>query len=244
MKKIAVVVPWDTPFIWTAPAFNMMNWVWPEDHELRFIMGVGWCPAARHNDGVAKAQEWKADYIMFNGADHLCPFDIVERMMVRINEGWDIIQAVIPSRGVCSISQIPFDTLSYKIVGPMKETFPLLNADRNSIQIIRGSDEPQQAHVCGTGNILMKSEIFNKLDKPYFQETVKNDGLLKRWAIMDSNFVYKCTSPPVSAKMFCDTSIKLVHLDVFGIDESYSERFKDKTGMRDWGPSTEMRKFV
>ena len=241
--KIAVCIPWDSPFIWTAPAFNMMNWERPTDADLRFIMGVGWCPAARHNDAVAKAQEWDADLIMFNGGDHLCPKDILPRMLNRINEGWDIVQAMVPSRGVCGHNAKPFGASSYKVVGPMPQINPILNAPRDSVKIITGDDEPQETHISGTGNIMMKAEIFDGLQKPYFEEFIKKDGRYSRYCTQDSDFVYRCTVMS-GAKMFCDTSIKLVHLDVFGIDESFAERFKDKEGQKDWSPSKDLKKYV
>jgi hypothetical protein len=117
--KIAVCIPWDSPFIFSAAAFNMMNWDRPENSDVNFIMGVGWCPAARHNDAVAKALAWGADYVMFNGGDHLCPHDILPRMLKRIGEGWDMVHAMPPSRGVCGHDGTPFKALSYKITGNM-----------------------------------------------------------------------------------------------------------------------------
>lgn len=242
MTKIGIIVPWDSPFMFTANGFNMLNWERPSDCELNFIMGVGWCPAARHNDGVAKAQQWGADLIMFNGGDHLCPKDIVGRMKARIDEGWDMVQAVVPCRGICGRTAIPFDTLSYKVTGPMPTYDPMLHASRDSIQVIRGNEEPQQSHISGTGNIMMKAEILDGMEKPYFTESIKPDGRYSRFPVMDSTFVYKCTIIG-GARMLCDTSIKLVHLDIFGIDDTFSERFKDKTG-KDWSPAKEIRKFV
>jgi hypothetical protein len=97
--------------------------------------------------------------------------------------------------------------------------------------------------MCGTGNILMKAEIFDGLEKPYFEEFIKRDGRYGRWCVQDTDFVQRCTIHS-GAKLFCDTSIKLVHLDVFGIDESYTERFKDKTNQMDWSPSRDLRKYV
>lgn len=241
--RIAVIVPWDSPFIWTAPVFNMLNWERPEGTEVRFIMGAGWCPAARHNDGVAKAQEWKADLIMFNGGDHLCPFDIIGRMLARIREGWDIVHAMPPSRGVCGWDGTPFKALSYKVIGPMPETNAILHAPQSSIQVLSYDDVPQQSYISGTGNILMKAEIFDGLEKPYFEEFIKKDGRYSRYATQDSNFVYRCTVES-GARMFCDTSIRIVHLDVFGIDDTYSDRFKDKTGQKDWSPAKDIRQFV
>ena len=243
MIRIGIVIPWDSPFIWTAPAFNMMNWECPDGCELRFFMGAGWCPAARHNDGVAKAQAWQADLIMFNGGDHLCPFDILKRMKKHIDDGWDMVHALIPARGVVGFDGTPFKAMSYKVVGPIPKEEAVLRAAFSSINIVSYEDEPQETHMSGTGNVLMKAEIFDGLQKPYFEEFVKKDGLYGRYCVMDSDFIKRCTIDS-GAKMICDTSLKLVHLDVFGIDETYGERFKDKQSMMDWSPAKDLRKFV
>ena len=243
MRKIGIVIPWDSPFIWTAPAFNMMNWERPDDCKLYFFMGAGWCPANRHNDGVAKAQQWGADLIMFNGGDHLCPKDIIRRMVDDIDKGYDMVQAMIPSRGVCGYQGIPFAALSYKVVGPIPKDNAVLNAPRDSIKVLSYADEPQESHMCGTGNIMMKVEIFDGLEKPYFEEFIKRDGRYGRWCVQDTDFVQRCTIHS-GAKLFCDTSIELIHLDVFGIDKTFAERFKDKTQRMDWSPAKDMRKYV
>ena len=243
MKKIGIIIPWDSPFIWSVPMFNMLNWERPKGYELNFIMGTGWCPAARHNDGVANAQAWGADLIMFNGGDHLCPKDIVVRMLARIDEGWDMVQAMIPSRGVCGASGKAFHGMSYKVIGDMPVENPMLNAPPGSIQILTYADEPQQSHICGTGNILMKTEILKGMEKPYFEESIKKDGKYGRYCVQDSMFVYSCTVLG-GARLFCDTSIKLVHVDAFGIDETYEERFKDKEGQKDWCPAKDLRKYI
>lgn len=245
MTKIAVCVPWDSSFMFTANAFNMLNWERPEDCELRFFMGAGWCPAARHNDAVEKALAWEADLVMFNGADHLCPFDIVKRMKGRIDEGWDMVHAMVPSRGVVGVDGTPFKSISYKMVsGAHAPTeMAVLYMPKGQTEIITHTDEPQETHICGTGNIMMKAEIFSGLQKPYFEEFIRKDGMYGRWCVQDSNFVYRCTIES-GARMFCDTTIRLVHLDVFGIDDSFTERFKDKYGEMDWSPARDIRKYV
>lgn len=243
--RIAVCIPWDTPFMWMVPAFNMMNWDRPQDSEVAFFPGVGWCPAARHNDAVAKAQAWGADIIMFNGGDHACPLDILTRMLARINEGWDMVHAMPPSRGVVGFDGTPFKAISYKLKNncspPLEQA--VLNMPQGGSEIISYDDEPQETHICGTGNLMMKAEILDGMERPYFTEFIKQDGKYSRWFVMDSNFVYKCTILG-GARMFCDTSIKIVHLDCFGIDDTYTERFKDKEGQLDWSPSRDLRKFA
>jgi len=243
-SKIGVCVPWDTPFMWSAPAFNMMNWERPEGYDVRFFNGAGWCPAARHNQAVDKALTWGADLVMFNGPDHLCPFDILPKMLARINEGWDIVHVMPPSRGVVGVDGTPFKALSYKVVGPIpKDGAVLGGTPPSSIKVLSYNDEPQESHICGTGDIMMKAAIFEGLQKPYFEEAIKKDGKYSRYPVMDSTFVHRCTIES-GARMFCDTTIKLIHLDVFAIDETYTERFKDKTGQFDWCPSKEISKYV
>lgn len=243
MKKIGIIVPWDSPFMWTAPAFNMMNWERPEGCEIKYIMGVGWCPAARHNDGVAKAQDWNADLIMFNGGDHVCPKDILVNMKKRIDEGWDMVHAMPPSRGVCGFDAKPFKAQSFKVVGSLPKDNYITNAPPGSITVVSYDDEPQETHISGTGNLMMKAEIFDGLEKPYFEEFIKKDGRYSRYAVQDSKFTSRCTIEG-GARMFCDTSIKIIHLDVFGIDETYSARFEDKAGMMDWSPSKDLKAFI
>lgn len=241
--KIGICVPWDSPFVWTVPMFNMMNWERPDNTDVAFFMGVGWCPAARHNDAVAKALQWGADIVMFNGGDHLCPFDIIPRMLARLNEGWDMVHAMPPSRGVVGVDGTPFKSISYKMTGNAPAEDAVLHMPKGSSVVITHTDEPQQTHIAGTGNIMMKAEIFDGLEKPYFNEFIKKDGRYGRWCVMDSDFVYRCTVMS-GARMFCDTTIRLIHLDVFGIDDTYSERFKDKTGQMDWSPAKDLRKYA
>jgi hypothetical protein len=241
--KIAVCIPWDTPFVWTAPMFNMLNWERPANSEVNFIMGAGWCPASRHNDSLAKAQAWKADLIMFNGADHLCPRDIMVKMLARINEGWDMVQAMIPSRGVVGHDGTPFKAMSYKIEGNMPIEDPILHMPPSSVKILSYDDEPQESHICGTGDIMMKAEILDGLEKPYFSEEIKKDGMFGRYCVQDSRFVFRCTIES-GARLFCDTGIRMKHLDIFAIDETYSDRFKEKTNQFDWSPARELKKYV
>lgn len=180
---------------------------------------------------------------MFNGGDHLCPFDIVKKMLRHIDDGWDMVHALIPSRGVCGFDGTPFKAMSYKVVGPIPKENAVLNSAFSSIKMVSYGDDPQETHMCGTGNILMKAEIFDGLQKPYFEEFIKKDGLYSRYCVMDTNFIQRCTIHS-GAKMICDTTIKLVHLDVFGIDETYGERFKDRQSIMDWTPAKDLRKFV
>ena len=241
--KIAICIPWDSPFMFTVAGFNMMNWEQPKDCKVRFIMGVGWCPAARHNDAVAKAQEWGANLIMFNGGDHLCDFDIMVRMKNRIDEGWDMVHAMPPSRGVCGFEGPPFRAQSFKVIGPIPKEDYITHFPKQSVEVISYENDPQQTHIAGTGNLMMKAQIFDGLEKPYFEEYIRKDGRFSRYPVQDSRFTSRCTIES-GARMLCDTSIRVVHLDIFGIDDTFQERFKDKTGQMDWCPAKDLRKFI
>lgn len=258
MEKIGVIVPWDPAFIWTKPMFNMLNWKRPEGYELRFIQGSGWCPANRHNNGVKEALNWGADLIMFNGPDHVCQPDILELMLDRMFpkepgvKGYDIVQAMVPSRGVCGfrgdprVNGVPFVGLSYKVVGPITVSRGLNAVAASSIKTITHEDEPQESDICGTGNILMKADIFKGMKQPYFRENLAEDEeskfVYQRNPNMDSTFVWECRM--AGASLFCDTKINILHLDVFGIDRTYSKRYEDKKGQHNWSPAKEISAYT
>jgi hypothetical protein len=150
---------------------------------------------------------------------------------------------MIPSRGVVGFDGTPFKAMSYKISGNMPAVDPILNMPPASVKVLSYDDEPQESHICGTGDIMMKAEILDGLERPYFEEEVKRDGMYGRHAVQDSRFVFRCTVES-GAKLFCDTGIRMKHLDVFAIDETYSERFKEKTNQFDWSPARELKKYV
>lgn len=245
MKKLAVIVPWDSPFVFTAFAFNIANMERPDGYVVNFFMGSGFCPAARHNDGIAKAQQWGADIIMFDGADHLCDLKILKKMLKSMeSNGVPIVQASPPSRGVCDGVDGAFKRISYKIKKPVYGEYPVIgNKEKDTLETVPTDQGPQVVHVCGTGNIMFDASILEQLERPYFVEFIGNKELFTRIPVMDSNFVSNITINK-GIPMVYEPDIEITHLDVFAIDKTYQDRFSDKAENKKWTPAFDMRKFI
>jgi hypothetical protein len=235
IMKIALLVPWDSPFIWTKPMFNIANMEVPEGFEKKIIYGDGWCPAARHISCVNKAMTWGADYMQFLGADQLHPMDMIPRLYSHIQDGWDMATAMVPARGSCGPKETPpFQSMAFRFDIPMPKTtevdyVPVAGPPEGSYTLITENDPSQQVHVVGTGTLLFKREHIENLEPPWFQEFISKPLLYERTAIQDSHFTYRLTIDH-GLRLWCDTTIEVLHLEIFGIDRTFSERFKDVSG--------------
>jgi len=240
MRKLAVLVPWDSPFMYTEVGFNMMNLKYPEGWEVRFFSGSGWCPAARHNNALARGINWGANALMFLGADHHVDEDILIKLLAHLEDGWDMATGWIPSRGVFGEGrELVFPNMAF--VMPDIDRFvpegPVgsLELESSEAALLCDDDTPsQEIHMIGTGSLMFKVEVVLDMKMPWFQEIIKKDGLYGRQCIQDSHFVYRCVVEN-GFKLYLDTTIEQKHVMVFPIDKSYKKRFADKAGDR-WNP--------
>lgn len=241
MRKLAILIPWDSPFMFTHFAINAMNLKCPEGWEMRFINGEGWCPAARHNNALARGINWGAHALMFLGADHIVDEDICIKLMKHLEDGWDLATGWIPSRGVFGENrELVFPNMAFVMKdedrfvpqGPVGS----LELERSDANLINDDDAPsQEIHMIGTGTLMFKVEVVLYMKMPWFQEIIEKDGLYSRKCIQDSHFVYRCTVEN-GFRLFLDTTIEQKHLNIFPIDKTYKERFADKAGDR-WQPT-------
>lgn len=233
MKKLAVVVPWDSKFMFTHTAFNLMNLEHPKGYQVRYIMGEGWCPATRHNSGVGMALNWGADLVCFMGADHFVDEDCLVKLVHHIDErSYDMSCGWVPSRGVVGPNKTPYPFLAFKLkhldrLDP--KIPPVLQFDEDNWEILGHGSESQEIDVIGTGIMMLKADILRDMKQPWFMEFIQREPLFNRIPVQDSHFVYRCTVEGGN-RMWLDTTIGAYHLDIFPIDETYTERFKDKTG--------------
>ena len=227
-KKIAVCIPWGSPFMWMHAAFNLMNLNRPEGVEVQYIYGMGRDPAARHMWGVRKGIKWGATHICFLGADQLHPFDILEKFCVHMENGWSACTALVPIRGRVVIEGIehPFQKAAWKWKDDNKPKG--LNLDIDDCELIDPADGDYQEVICiGSGAMLFDVNLLFEMKKPWFREAEPDeDGF--RPAKMDTTFVWRlCTQ--AGGRLLADLTIDIKHLDVFSIDETFGERFKDWT---------------
>lgn len=240
MLKLAVGVPWTSPFYWTEAHDAMLNLQRPggarnaygtiEALEVRFFRGKGWCPARRHGDICEQALAWGADLICIMGADQIHPDDTLVRLIDRWNEGCDVISALVPARGYVGWQDMkPFQRMAWRIAGAGAIGLDAVNAlmDRhNEVEVIDPeAGALQRIHFIGSGVLLFSTAHLLMLARPWFSETF-NPLTMQRLACMDTGFVWKLQTE-AGAKVWVDTTIKVKHLHAFPVDETYAERFTD-----------------
>ena len=190
---------------------SLMDLENPVDWEVKYFRGAGWCSANRHNHVAKQALDWYADYILFFDCDQQYPEDLLPKMIDDM-KSCDAVAAYTPSRlHNPDLPLRPFQPPTWNREG-------IINPKRGKLQEVSS---------IGTECIMVRSEHLKVLTQPWFYE--KYEGNLgDRTTNMDRIF---CTRLQVEADatIWVDTSLKIKHLHVFPIDESFQERFADGT---------------
>ena len=233
--KLAVCVPWSSPFIWTRFVEAMANVRSPEGVEVKWIFGRGWCPAKRHIEALEKALEWGADLLCIFGADQIAPPDMLEKLYRLYLEKGQAVCALIPSRGYFENNNgsKPFQPLAWKWADAkldengkiIKRTYRGQTLDPDMTELIKQDGTVQVCHIIGSGCIMFHRDHLLSLKKPWFFETFDKETYGRR-AMMDTFFSWRLISE-AGTGLFCDTSIKIGHIHDMVIDESFQDRFDD-----------------
>jgi len=221
--KLALTYPWDSPFCYSAGMECFLNLNHPAGHEVRWFRGKGWCQARAHIDMCEQALDWGADIICIMGSDQIHPADTVTKLFSHIVEGnCSAVAAMIPMRGHASFQEgKPFQKFAWRKVGD----------GRNDLakQIDPEEGDLLAIDFVGSGVLMFKSELLQKVDKPWFGEDTKKftePERLVRPTNFDVDFVWRLQSQ-AGAQVWLDTTIDVKHLHIFEIDETYPERFAD-----------------
>lgn len=219
MKKLALVYPWDSPFIFSAGVERFLNMEIPEGYEARWFRGKGWCQARMHADGCERALEWGADFICILGSDQIHPEDMFLKLVGHMENGCDAVAAWIPFRGYTEIQDMkPFDKMAWNRVGDGKTTPPkaVKKEDGDLLKI----------DFIGSGVIMFRADDMNRLKKPWFWDRIDDGERLTRKSNFDVEFVW-ALQKELGVQMWLDTTIDVRHLHVFEIDETFQDRFAD-----------------
>lgn len=231
--KLGVGYPWASPFVLTKFAEHLPNLERPEDVEVRFFRGEGWCPARRHIHLCEQAIEWGAELICIIGADQVHPPDLLPRLYKRFQEGYDIVSALVPARGYVPWMEMkPYQPMAWRFkttdeLGSNKMRQYRGHAkDKDLLHIIKREDgEMVRCNFIGSGVLMFHVDYLLSLEKPWFFETVNAEDQ-QREACMDSKFVWRLQSE-AGGTVWIDTTIKVEHLHVFNIDDTFQDRFED-----------------
>jgi hypothetical protein len=233
-RKLAVVYPWASPFIWTACVDSMLNLRHPKETTVRYFRGAGWCSASRHLRGCQAAVEWGADYIVIVGSDQVYEPDMLERLMARVDEGYEVLAAMVPARCYVGWQEMrPFQPMAWRFktteqLGSIAmRPYRGMMVDADMVEVVEPDpDQPmQRIHFIGSGVLLFATDLLTSLQMPWFYETF-NPETMERIASMDTKFVWRLQFEAL-ADLWLDTSIEVKHIHPFEIDHTYQYRFAD-----------------
>lgn len=214
--KLAVGYPWDSAFIFTCFVEAALNMKAPPDCEVKWFRGEGWASSRRHIDILEKSLSWGADMICFVGPDQIHPKDLLPKLMGRINEGYEVISAMVPMRGhVKDQGSKPFQAMAWRLSEENKKYIPICPED----------GDVQPIDVIGSGVLMFPADLIRKMKKPWLLDDIDKESW-KRKGPCDSLFVRRLKTE-CGAQVYVDTTIEIKHANVFEIDKTYSDRFSD-----------------
>lgn len=213
MRKLAVGFPGDTPSVFMAAFHSAVNIEAPPDCEVKWFRGMGWCQARRRAHLCEQALDWGADLICQLDADQVYEPDVLKRLLNRIDEGCQVVAAMVPGRVHVNASMaVPFQRLAWKVVG--EETIPV---DPNDGDL-------QQAEFPTSACVMFRADVLKNIERPwYFNKFDAKDWSLKQGE--DGVFFYHLKLCGIPS--YVDTTIRVKHAHVFEIDESFPDRFAD-----------------
>jgi hypothetical protein len=221
MRKLAICYPGDMATVYM-PAFDsMVNIHHPGTCEVRWFRGIGWCQARRRTQACEKALEWGADLIAQFDVDQIYEPDVLERLVARHDAGYRIVAAAVPMRGYIEESKLPpFGKCAWRSIDG--------GTDFEPVEITGGIEE---AEFPTSACVLFAADDLRRLPAPwyFFEYDTKTYKLVKG---EDGLFFLRMAK--IGVKSYVDTSIRVRHAAVFGIDETYPGRFADwpETGDR------------
>jgi hypothetical protein len=224
MPKLGVCWIWGSPFVWTRSVESMLQLRRPDGVDVQFFRGAGWGPAKRHIDACQKAMAWGADFLLILGADQVYEPDLLERLWTRIGQGYEIVAAMVPSRGYLGWHDMqPFQRMAWRL---KSNGLQPIQWSQDQLAAIDPKDgEMQRIDFIGSGVLLFRREHLEMLSAPWFFEEIDHETQ-NRTACMDTRFVFRLKREAY-ADVWVDTTIPVRHLHAFEIDDSYGERFAD-----------------
>jgi glycosyltransferase involved in cell wall biosynthesis len=147
-------------------------------------------PASRNNC-VQKAQEYKVDYILFIDSDMVFPPEALQEM---IAHDVDIVALNYTTRG--------------SVIKPTAQNF-----DYMAVESRHAKTRLEEVMLAATGFMLIKMEVFEKLQKPYFNFAANNHN-----EIVGEDYFFCYSARAAGYKIFVDHELSLCvrHLGLRG----------------------------
>ena len=214
LRKIAVCYPGDTSFVFMQAFESIVAIETPDDCEVKWFRGVGWCQARRRNHAAEQALDWGADLITCLDIDQVYEPDILKRLVARHDSGCRMVAAMVPMRGYVRESKTaPFQRLAWKI------------EDRQFVPIDPEDGDLQRCEFPTSAAILFRAFDLRRLKRPWYFFTYKPEDW-KQVHGEDASFALRMSNE-LGVQGWVDTTISVKHVHPFSIDETFTERFSD-----------------
>lgn len=234
MLKLGCCWIWASPFVMSDSVESMLSLRHPVGWDVGFYRGKGWGPARRHINACEKALEDGCDYLLILGADQVYEPDLLERLTARVDEGYETMCALVPTRGYVSDQNTkPFQPVAWRwkrTSGTLADVgvreFRGREFDGDMIEVIDPADgDVQRINGIGSGVMMFHRDHILSMPRPWFSEQVDYESQ-QRTASMDVRFAWNLQQI-AGARLWVDCTIKVKHLHIFHIDDSFPDRFAD-----------------
>jgi len=165
-------------------------------HDLHFIVATeGYTTAQGRIYCVVQAKKNQSEYLLFVDDDMTLEKDALDRLL---SHGKEIV-------GVNAYSRtLPLSTT----VMMMDEKGEYKDPSKNTEYAMRVPEELFEVLAVGTGVALIKMEVFEKIDKPWFKFDMHKDGYM-----LQGEDAWFCTEARKKGyKIYCDGSLKIGHI--------------------------------
>jgi hypothetical protein len=214
LRRLAVCYPGDTSFVFMQAFESIVAIESPDDCEVKWFRGVGWCQARRRIHAAQQALDWDADLIACLDLDQVYEPDILKRLVARHDEGCQMVAAMVPMRGyVRSARTAPFQPLAWKI------------DDGEFVPVDPADGELQRCEFPTSAALLFRASDLRRLKRPWYFFSYKPEDW-KQIHGEDASFALRMLRE-LNVEAWVDTTIRVKHLHPFAIDETFSERFSD-----------------
>lgn len=162
--------------------------------EKHFVLAEGGYTISENRTYIAiQAMKHKCTHIFSVDDDQIFPPDTLKRLMAHGKEivGCDIKSKVLPLQSHVEPFNMAELTMTQRLLGDTglpKEFFECKNI--------------------GTGVILIKTEVFEKIEKPWFNMTTYPNGLTS----MGEDYWFCGQARKAGYKIWCDPTIKIYHI--------------------------------
>ena len=149
------------------------------------------------------------DYILFLDTDQQVPNDIIIKMAKYLNEGEDIITALVFGK------EKPYYPCIYS-KSEVLETGQI-NLTRYDLSLIK--DEPFYVANCGSGCVMLKTDVFRNIPQPWFHPYIYSGEDVTFFHIATQKYGYK---------ILCDPTLDVGHWGIENINRTTKSLYDEE----------------